>query len=160
VRFLIGGLCVIAATDASAQVEFRFAYRFVRPDAVAASFPNDQRFQFMSRQPFIVRKDLLRATTGYADGMSFVEIAISEDAMKKMNALAASNLRLFDRGLLDDTTGLAFVVDGKPVTVIQGVHQQFTEPLITLSLGNFNLSREDALAEAEALAEAIRRGSR
>ena len=158
-RFLIGGLCVLAATGTSAQVEFYFAYRFVRPDAVPASFPNDPGYQFISRQPFIVGKDLLSAKPLYADGTSIVEIAITEDAMKKINALAASNTSLFDRGLLDHMAGMAFVVDGEPVQVVQGVHE-LTEPVIHWYLGNFHLSREDALSEAEALAEAIRRGSR
>jgi hypothetical protein len=98
VRFLVGVLCVTAASGASAEVAFHFAYRAVRPDAVPASFPNNPFFQFMSKAPFIVGKDLLRATPGYADGTSYVEVAITEDAMKRISELAASNTRLYELG--------------------------------------------------------------
>jgi hypothetical protein len=54
---------------------------------------------------------------------------------------------------------MAFVVNGETIQVVEGVHE-LTEPVIWWYLGTFNLSREDALAEAEALAETIRRGSR
>ena len=160
VRCLIGGVFAFATVAASAQVQFHFAYRAPRPDAVAASFPNDDFFTFMSRQPFIQAKDLLSAKTGYADGVSYVEIEISNDAMKKINELAASNERAADRGAFQDRVGLAFVVDGKPVQVVQGVNGPLPEPVIWWYLGNFNLSRDAALSEAEALAEIIRRSAR
>ena len=160
VRCLIGLVLLFATAAASAQVEFHRAYRGVRPDSVPASFPNDGVFQFMSRQPFIEAKDLLSAKTGYADGAAYVEVAITNDAMKKINELAAANARAFDRDALDETVGLAFVVDGKPVQVVQGVNGPLAEPTIWWYLGNFSLSRDAALSEAEALAEIIRRSAR
>ena len=71
---------------------------------------------------------------------------------------SASNAAAIDRGAFENVIGIATVVDGKPMTVTQGVHEQLTESLIPWFLGNFDLSREDAVAEAEAWAEIITRG--
>jgi hypothetical protein len=162
VRSAVGAAALLfAAASALAQVEFRRAYRGVRPDSVAASFANDTSFRFMSRAPFIEVKHILGATTGYEDGMgSYVEITISAEALKKINELAASNAAAIDSGAFDNVVGIATVVDGEPVTITQGVHQQLPTPVIRWFLGNFQLSREDAMAEAEAWAEHIRRGTR
>ena len=149
-----------ATATASAQVELHRAYTGVRPDSVPASFANDRLFPFMSREPFIEARHILGATTGYKEGMgSYVEIAITAEALRKINELAASNAAAIDRGAFDSVIGIATVVDGKPITVTQGVHEQLPTPVIPWFLGNFQLSR-DAMAEAEAWAETIRRGRR
>lgn len=146
---------VTASASATAQVEFRLAYMKAMQGSTPATFPNDQLFKHISRDPFFAVADLKRAKAFLEDGRASIELEISESARLSFNTLARANSKNQNGGSFDEHVGLAVVVDGKPTQVIQGVFRPLPKRTLWWSPADDRLPPGEQLKQAKSLAEQI-----
>lgn len=102
----------------------RLAYMTERPNTVRAVFPNDQLFRFMNASAYISASELKEASVSQRDGRPGVTIRITESARRKLNRLAAANLKTLARQ--DDEgelVGIALLLDGRVQSLIHITHR-------------------------------------
>jgi hypothetical protein len=129
----VQGLFALSGANSRDRIGFHHAYLTERPRAIPAAFPNDQLYRHTSVDPYISSPDLRRAVVRTTNHGIAVEITISPIARKKVNALASWNAKASKDGNFNARVGLALMVEGKPVRVIQGVHR-LNANLLWLSL--------------------------
>jgi hypothetical protein len=156
-RYLAAAACVAFSNLAAAQAELRLAYETERPDCVGVEFGNDPSFRFMSMAPFIASSELIGATSEEIDGHAVTRIRITEAARARLNEAIGSNSRALQAHAFDEMAGLAIVLDGQPISVMQGFFHPLEKAEIVLSS---NPDDENSIRQRKAFADAINRTKR
>lgn len=138
------------STICKGDASFHLAYMDKKADAIAATFTNDDMYQYMSPVPYIPSSELLDATVVKSEHGYAVKITFSPLAVEKFNALANANAKAQDRKDFNAHTGLGLVIDGHPRNVVQGIFR----PLNGNSVW-WRVSPTATESEAKTLAETI-----
>jgi hypothetical protein len=154
-QYLLLAAFVTGSTSVASQVEFRLAYMRAVQNSSPATFPNDQLFKYMSRDPIFAIADLKRAKALLEDGRASIELEISKSARLSFNALARANIKNQTGRSFDEHVGLAVVVDGKPIQVVQGIFRPLPKRTLWWSPADDRLPPEEQLKQAKILAEQI-----
>lgn len=150
-------LACLVSNVAAAQVQFHRAYMRPVAGSEPATFSNDRLFKFFSTEPLIRSSELTKATVLVERGQATLEIGISAAARKKFNDLAARNIHNQEKGAFEDHIGLAVLVDGKPIQVIQGIFQPLDENKMWWSPADDRLPLAEQLRISKEIAAKIAR---
>ncbi|MDH0031440.1 MULTISPECIES: hypothetical protein [unclassified Acinetobacter] len=148
----------LGINTAYAQVDFRLAYQVNKSNAEFVQFPNDSSFKFVSRSSFFTTSELVHAHAFLSDGRAVIEIEISSSAQEKFNRLAAKNIENQDKGLFNQLIGLGVVLDGKPVSVMQGIYRPISDRKLWCFLIDDRLPAKEQLRRAKDIVKKMKSG--